>query len=110
MIVPLKLLDPGMRLENDVRDLSGRLLLAAGEAVEARHLRIFKMWGVTEADVVPPEGFVAGAGGAEGMTEARSELLRMQRAELDDLFRFVDRSHPVMAELVAWTFRRMAPR
>jgi hypothetical protein len=34
----------------------GQLLAAKGTAVTARHLRLFKMWGVTEVDVEGYEG------------------------------------------------------
>lgn len=42
---------PGMVLAVDARDMSGRLLLAAGGEVTPKHLKIFKTWGVTEVDV-----------------------------------------------------------
>lgn len=44
-------LRPGMVLEQDVVLASGRRLLAKGAAIEEKHLRIFKAWGVTEAFV-----------------------------------------------------------
>lgn len=39
---------PGMVLEDNVHDHSGRCLLQAGQAIEQKHIRIFKIWGVTE--------------------------------------------------------------
>lgn len=39
---------PGMILEEDVLDQKGRLLVRAGEPISDKHIRIFKIWGVTE--------------------------------------------------------------
>lgn len=49
-------LRPGMTLAGDVRDMRGRLLLGQGELISDKHLKIFRTWGITEADVVTPEG------------------------------------------------------
>ena len=45
-------LKEGMILADDVRDMKGKLLLAKGQDLEARHIRIFKIWGITEVNVV----------------------------------------------------------
>lgn len=42
---------PGMKIEKDVQDRSGRVLLRAGAEITERHLNIFRTWGVTEADI-----------------------------------------------------------
>ncbi|MCF8030961.1 MAG: HDOD domain-containing protein [Desulfohalobiaceae bacterium] len=39
---------PGMVLEDDVRDQKGRFLFKAGQSITDKHIRIFKIWGVTE--------------------------------------------------------------
>jgi len=39
---------PGMVPEDDVRDQKGRFLFKAGQTITEKHLRIFKIWGVTE--------------------------------------------------------------
>ncbi|WP_291323384.1 HDOD domain-containing protein [Desulfonatronospira sp.] len=44
-------LKPGMVLEDDVRDFNGRFLLGRGLSIEEKHLRIFKIWGVSEVDI-----------------------------------------------------------
>lgn len=41
----------GMVLAADVQDRNGRTLLAKGVEVSDKHIRIFKMWGITEADI-----------------------------------------------------------
>ena len=42
---------PGMKLERDVQERSGRVLLRAGTEITERHLNIFRTWGVAEADI-----------------------------------------------------------
>jgi HD-like signal output (HDOD) protein len=44
-------LEPGMVLEDEVRDLNGRLLLGKGKTVQPKHFRRFKTWGVTEINI-----------------------------------------------------------
>lgn len=44
-------LTQGMILAQDIHGPDGRLLLAANTVLEERHLRIFQIWGVTEAQV-----------------------------------------------------------
>lgn|SRR5208282_4661676 len=45
------MIQPGMLLSGDVRDITGRLLLKAGSVIAERHLYIFKAWGVTGAEI-----------------------------------------------------------
>lgn len=42
---------PGMVLASDLKDARGRFLLGCGTAVEEKHLRVMKIWGITAADV-----------------------------------------------------------
>lgn len=51
-IVPLESLEIGMVLKSAVCDRSGRLLLPAEAELSDKHLKIFRTWGVTEADIV----------------------------------------------------------
>ena len=44
-------LKPGMVLAVDVMDTNGRLLLSKGQSIAAKHMNIFKMWGVPEVQV-----------------------------------------------------------
>ncbi len=54
--VVLESLTAGMRLNKPVFNLNGVLLLRAGEVLTVKHLEIFKVWGVREADVVREDG------------------------------------------------------
>lgn len=106
-VIPLKQLVPGMVLEADVRDLSGRLLLKTGESVTPKHMNIFKTWGVPEVkvrDQAPPADALGESGSAD---QARLEAGR-RRAE--KLFRHADIAHPVMRELFRIAAERFAER
>jgi signal transduction histidine kinase/ActR/RegA family two-component response regulator len=41
----------GQVLAEDVRDINGRLLLAKGNEIRPNHIRVFKIWGISEAIV-----------------------------------------------------------
>ncbi len=45
-------LNQGMVLADDVKDMNARLLLSKGLKIESKHIRMFKMWGISEVDVV----------------------------------------------------------
>ena len=51
-IVPINNLKEGMMLAQDIRDVNGCLLLTAREIIKSKHIRVLKIWGVTEAPVV----------------------------------------------------------
>ena len=95
---------PEMVLAADVRDRNGRLLLAAGQALTARVLRTFRMWGVTEVDV-PAEGDADGTSTVEP-SEIPADVL----ARIDSLFRHTDRSHPLIAMLQHVAVHRLGCR
>ena len=50
-IVLLDNLASGMVLAANVHDKSGRLILGKGSEIEAKHLIIFRTWGIIEADI-----------------------------------------------------------
>ena len=50
-MIHINKLEPGMVLADEVRDLSGRLLLGKSKTVQPDHFRIFKIWGVTEVNI-----------------------------------------------------------
>jgi hypothetical protein len=92
-VVSLEELTEGMVLSRPAVSPQGRLLAPGGTCVEARHLRLFRMWGVTEIVV-------------EGVT---GRLIRPPRA-LDEADRaLIERSvarrfegvldHPAMIEM-----------
>ena len=92
--VRLDQLAPGMILGEHVKDRNGRILLAAGNILNARHLTIFKAWGISEVDI---------KGDREDMPAADSkidpEILAKAEAEASVLFRYADLQQSTAKEL-----------
>lgn len=94
--VAIEHIETGMVLAGDVLDRSGRMLLGAGAELTPKHLVIFRTWGVLEADIV-------GHGSDEGnLLPADIDPLELAAAERDiaPLFRFTNREHPAIIELM----------
>ena len=93
------MLQPGMVLSSDVKDLSGRMLLKSGTEIEGRHLRVLRTWGVLGVEVVGDDN-----AGAMGQTVSLHELPQGLQAEIEEEVDKrcigVDTSHPVMAAMV----------
>jgi hypothetical protein len=89
-------LKPGMTLESDVLDITGRLLLGSGTEIDERHIRIFKTWGIVEVDI-------------QGVEESRTEtdddfhaditIVNQAKKDLLQIFRHTDLVSPVIREL-----------
>jgi hypothetical protein len=89
-------LQEGMILQAEVKDRTGRILLGAGQELTKRHIRLFKMWGVIEADIqgVDQEEISA--------QEAKTiDPMALQEAEQKtrELFARAGMDHPAMKEL-----------
>lgn len=87
-------LKPGMILATDVTDMSGRLLLSKGQAIDAKHLNIFKMWGVPEVQVQQDQ-----ESGPEDAPAMDPEAMRRTAEQLKSAFSGNDLSHPAVAEI-----------
>ena len=105
--VRIKDIKQGMVLANHARDPNGRLLLSAGEEITDKLICTFKAWGITEVEI-------EGNGDEERVSEdpfseVRAEQVPLQvREEVDELFRYTDRQHPAIKELVELcTLRKM---
>ena len=87
---------PGMILAKEAKDLNGRVLLAAGTELTEKHLRVFRIWGVSEVEIqgVEHEDVVA-----EVTARVEPATLKSAEEEVSRLFAFTDRSHPAIAEL-----------
>jgi hypothetical protein len=94
---------PGMRLEADVLDMNGNVLIGKGSELTERHLKILKMWGVLEADI-------AGVDREEMLAQETAQLdpalLESAEARMNDLFRHADLTHPAVKELFRLATRR----
>ncbi|MDD2898391.1 MAG: hypothetical protein PHI31_06725 [Desulfuromonadaceae bacterium] len=95
-MVPLENLEPGMVLAANVLDRSGRLLLGEGVELQAKHLFVFRTWGVVEADIV-------GAGGTDSTAlpeNITQEELDQARNALLHFYCHTDIEHPAICELL----------
>jgi hypothetical protein len=102
-IVRIDQLEPGMVIVSDVVDRNGRVLLSTGTA---KHLRVFRMRGVTEADI---EG-IASPDSVPGAEQEEGDRIEEEAAaRVSELFARSNRDHPAMAELMrlatAWHTR-----
>jgi hypothetical protein len=95
---------PGMKLAGDVKDQTGRVLLTAGHEVTERHVRIFRMWGVIEADI---EGIDRDEISASSAAHVDPEMLEDVRNRANARFRHADLEHPAMKELYRLYTQRM---
>lgn len=71
-------IDAGMVLADDLRSPNGRMILPKGSVIQDKHLRIFKTWGVTEADI---EGVSREEAQAQAQAQARISPENLQNAE-----------------------------
>ena len=62
--VRTKQLKLGMILADDVRDVKGRLLLTKGKPIGPEHIRIFKIWGIPQVQILGAQGEEPGPGGS----------------------------------------------
>lgn len=101
-IIHINKLKPGMILEEEVRDISGRLLLKRGKNIQSAHIRIFKIWGVTEVNIRGNNGSKNAV--ASDLDPKKNEIIKDTTM---DLFRHADLEHPALKEIfrIAVQFR-----
>ena len=91
-------LQVGEILAADVKDRSGRLLLTAGAAIEERHLKIFRGWGVTDVSIegTPNDDHNI----SEKMAQQDPDFRNMVETELKKDFKVNDLSNPFIQALL----------
>lgn len=97
-IIPIDNLSAGMLLKSDVCDRSGRMLLPAGGELSDRHLKIFRTWGVLEADIEDGGGLDT----PQILPNVDVDPVRLAAAEeaVRHIFRLNDPEHPAIRELM----------
>jgi HD-like signal output (HDOD) protein len=87
-------LKPGQILAEEVRDINGRLLLAKGNEIQPNHIRIFKIWGISEVTI-------AGTESPKDRIdpELDLELVEQARESMRILCRHLDMEHPAVKEI-----------
>lgn len=87
-------LEVDMALSEDVIDINSRLLLAKGQKIQSKHIRIFKIWGITEVSIT-------GGQDKENSLESNIDPDKLEKIteETKHMFKHVDLSHPAIHEL-----------
>ncbi len=86
----------GMVLAEDLHGPNGRLLLPKNTILEDKHLRIFKIWGVSQANI---QGLEQDSCASTSLEALDPEILEKSDRYAQRLFRFCDRDDPVISEL-----------
>jgi HD-like signal output (HDOD) protein len=92
--VHINKLKPGMVLDEEVRDINGRLLLKRDKEIQSAHIRIFKIWGITEVNIRGNNGSKDASA-----SPANPELVEKIKENTHNLFRHVDLEHPAIKEI-----------
>jgi HD-like signal output (HDOD) protein len=93
-IIHINKLKPGMVLDEEVKDINGRLLLKKDKKIQPDHIRIFKIWGITEVNIQGNNGSKD-----EPIDPADPELVAKIKKSALDHFRHTDLEHPAVEEI-----------
>ncbi len=87
-------LNQGMVLSDDVLDINRKLFLTKGQTITPKHIRIFKIWGITEVNVF-------GKNEKKNETEPwiNPELVKKIEDYTKRIFKNVDLDHPAAKEI-----------
>ncbi len=92
--IHLNELKPGMVLADEVRDLSGKLLLGIGKTIQPEHFRVFKIWGVTEVNICGDNDDKKNI-----KPDYNSEQYKKSKEITQQVFRHNDCDHPAIEEI-----------
>jgi len=95
-VVVLQNVKEGAVLEQDVRDINGRLLLSKGQAVNSQHIRVLKIWGIPEVDISEPD---QSAASAPSLPDPQKMIRAEQSAKM--VLQNTDLAHPAIAVVLA---------
>jgi len=95
-IINLEDIQIDMILASDIKERSGRVLLAEGSKISEKHLRVFKMWGITEADI---KGIEKEELAANVIAHLDQNLFREVETQTRERFCHVDMEHSFSKEL-----------
>lgn len=96
-------LKPGMVLAQDLRTAQGRLLLAKGGEVTEQHLRVCRIWGITEADICAKSSCER-----NGEQALEPDLLKLLQTLADWHFSGNEKNFPPVRELTRLFIARHA--
>ena len=93
----LKDLKEGMVLADHVMDQNGMMILSAGQKITSKYIKTFRAWGIAEVDVEGNKERKI----EESLPEKNLENISAEvKKKVDELFRYADKDHPAMAELM----------
>lgn len=95
----------GMKVEADVRNADGMLLIPSGAELTERHLTILDSWGVAEVEVGIPEGM---DDPSDPLAKLDPVELERFTAEVRSRFRQLDESDAAAMEVFQAILRRHA--
>jgi hypothetical protein len=104
--IKTELLQPGMIVASDVKNIDNMLLIAAGCALTGRQISILQAWGVPGIEVQGPQS----AEELDPLRKLSPEEVSRISAELKDRFWHPDESDPVHAEIFRLILQRRARR
>ena len=102
--VKIKLIREGMVTAMEVKDRTGRILLASGITITSKHLKVLKTWGITEINIMSPKESSSGSGQSDKSISVDPSIVKA----MDELFQFADRRHPVVSEFYNLCLARKA--
>jgi hypothetical protein len=102
-----ELLEEGMVVASDVKNLDNMLLLPAGCTLTEKHIDILQSWGVTEINIEAAEGVAEPVDPLARLTP--EEVERVTR-ETRTLFYQSEEAHPLRQGLFQLILRRRAGR
>jgi hypothetical protein len=104
--IKTELLQEGMVVSCDVKNIDNMLLIPSGCKLTARQIGILQAWGVSQIDVA-----TLGEGGdTDRLAKMAPEMVEKLSQEIRDTFWKVDEADPVFAELFKLLLRRRANR
>ena len=84
----------GMVLSEDVLDINAKLLLSKGQQITPKQIRVLKIWGITEVDVVGEKD----KSNIEA-PQADPEIIQEIKESVKEIFKNVDLKHPAIKEI-----------
>ena len=96
--ISLECLETGMTLKSAVCDRSGRLLMPAGAELSEKHLKVFRTWGVSEADIVSDSDDDSENGPAQ--ISGDPVVIAAAEKAIERLFIHNDPQQPLIKELI----------
>ncbi len=91
-----------MVLAEDIRDRNGRLLLKTDTKLTEKHLHVFKVWGVLEAEIKGAQEDFASI----GMDMEKHPLFHEVEARMKERFSCTDIDHPMTEKLFNLCLKR----